>query len=140
MTLQDHFSYLQAELAASLAAPLSRRKARLVAALADTYADRLFAEYGRGGDILEFRQELAASEPVLVPVFGLAADAGPKLVTEAVEVPIDDYGELSIEDFMVSLYNGNTVPRVRIAMPDGSRLPAHEVLGRAVAFLGAYRG
>ena len=58
------------------------------------------------------------------------------LVTEAVEVPVTDYPQLGVEDFMVSLYNGRTVQRVRVALPDGGRADVHEVLETALAALG----
>ena len=123
--------YLEAEFAAAKAAPLSARKARLVAMLIDAYADRLFAA-GRGGeDVLEFRAVLATRAPALAAVFAVAADKA-QLVTEAIEVPLSDYPTLDIADFMVCLYNNHTVQRVRIALPDGTRLPAHETLAEAI--------
>jgi hypothetical protein len=36
---------------------------------------------------------------------------------------------------MVSLYNGHTVQRVRIAAPDGTRNDVHEILKAALADL-----
>jgi hypothetical protein len=36
---------------------------------------------------------------------------------------------------MVSLYNHHTVQRVRLVLPDGSRVLAHPVVGAAVDFL-----
>lgn len=108
----------------------------LVAMLADAYADRLFA-LAPEDDILDFRAGLAAESEALALVFGIAAmrEAGPQLVTEAVAVPIADYGALAVEDFMVSLYNGHTVQRVLIALPDGGRHDVHAVLGEAVGLL-----
>ena len=58
-------------------------------------------------------------------------------MTEAVEVSVADYPNLGVEDFMVSLYNGRTVQRVRVALPDGGRADVHEVLAGALAALGA---
>ena len=58
-----------------------------------------------------------------------------RLVTEAVTVPIADYGSLSIEDFMVSLYNDHTVQRLRLALPDGTRVDMLETLREAMAAL-----
>ena len=58
------------------------------------------------------------------------------MLTEAVEVPVTDYPQLGVEDFMVSLYNGHTVQRVRVALPDGGRADVHEVLETALAALG----
>jgi hypothetical protein len=99
--------------------------------LIDAFADRLFAA-GRGGDdILDYRASLAARSPALAAVFAVAADRA-QLLTEAVEVPLADYPRLDIADFMVSLYNDHTVQRVRIALPDGSRLPVHEILAEAI--------
>lgn len=109
----------------------------LVAMLADAYADRLFAAQSRIDDILAFRAKLAAASPALGLVFALCAhrDGGPRLVTEAVVVSIEAYGGLDVADFMVSLYNGHTVQRVQIALPDGSRQDMHEVLADALAAL-----
>ena len=103
--------------------------------LVDAYADRLFAVDPRADDILEFRAALARRHPALRSIFDVAAGRC-RLVTEAVEVPIASYGELRVEDFMVSLYNGHTVQRVRIALPDGGRLDVHEVLAEAIVALG----
>lgn len=131
--LEPQFAVLSASLAASEAAPLSAKKAMLVVLLADAYADRLA---GAGADVLEFRAGLAGKSEALGLVFELAAlrEGGPRLVTEAVEVPLSDYGGLSTADFMVSLYNGHTVQRVRIALGE-TRWDVHEVLRAAVMFL-----
>lgn len=106
----------------------------LCALLADAYADRLFAADPDADDILVFREKLAAGSPALQRVFDLAAGRM-QLVTEAVQVPIADYHKLPIEDFMVSLYNDHSVQRVRLVLPDGTRLPVHEALAEAIAFL-----
>lgn len=114
---------------------LSRKKAMLAALLVDAYADRLFADRAEpAGDVLEFRTGLASAHPALALVFDLVAGRA-ELVTEAVEVPLADYGKLSVEDFMVSLYNGHTVQRIRIVTADGMRGDVHDVLARAFAAL-----
>jgi hypothetical protein len=104
----------------------------LAALLIDAVADALFAASGED-DVLEFRARLAKGSAALALVFGLCAlrDGGPRLVTEAVEVPIADYPALTTEDFMVSLYNDRTVMRVRIAVGD-QRHDAHAELGEAL--------
>ena len=102
--------------------------------LADAYADRLFGEQDATGDILAFRDGLAAQSEALGLCLALVRGEA-RLVTEAVEVPISEYGKLSVEDFMVSLYNGHTVQRVRIVRADGTRVAAHEVVGQAIGFL-----
>ena len=137
--LAKHLSTLEAEYAAALAAPLSRKRVMLVALLIDTFADRLFAATS-AEDVLVFRAELAAKSSVLALVFALAAQNsdGPQLILEPVPVPPSDYAQLSLEDFMVSLYNDHTVQRVRIAMPDGTRRDANEVLGEAIATLRSF--
>ena len=134
--LAKHLSNLEAEYAAALAAPLSRKRAMLVALLIDAFADRLFTAAG-AEDVLVFRAELAAKSSALALVFALAAQNsdGPQLILEPVPVPPSDYAQLSLEDFMVSLYNDHTVQRVRIAMPDGTRRDAPEILGEAIAAL-----
>ena len=103
------------------------RKAMLAVMLADAYADRLFAE-DEADDVLAFRAGLAATSPELAAM----RPEGVRLVTEAVAVPIAEYGSLAVEDFMVSLYNDHSVQRVRIALPDGGRRDVHEVLAEAV--------
>jgi hypothetical protein len=134
--LAAHLAYLRAELEAAQRAPLSVRKALLVVMLVDAYADRLFAAQAAEDDILEFRAQLAAGVPALGLVFDVAAGRA-RLVTEAVEVPIEAYDRLSVQDFMVSLYNGHSVQRVRIVAGDGMRYEAHMVLTEAVATLDA---
>lgn len=113
------------------------RKAMLVAALIDAYVDRLFAAQAEPEDILEFRAALAASNSALRMVFDLCAQRsnGPRLVLEAVQVPIRDYGALSVEDFMVSLYNDHSVQRLRLVLPDGTRTDMLETLREAIAGL-----
>lgn len=136
MTLSDHLAYLDAAYAEALAAPLSRRKAMLAAALADAYADRLATASG-ADDILAFRAGLAAQSRALGLVFELCAmgEGAPELAIDAVEVPIAEYGTLGVEDFMVSLYNGHRVQRVRVASPQGERLLALDVLAEAIGVL-----
>ena len=136
MSLEQHFVDLAAALAASEAAPLSAKKAMLVVLLADAQADRLAPA---GGDVLAFRAGLASGSDALALVFALAAmrEGGARLVTEAMEVPLAEYGGLSVEDFMVSLYNSHSVQRVRVALPGGGRRDVHELLRDAVAFLQA---
>lgn len=136
--MEPHFSYLTAELKAAQAAPLSAKKAMLVAMLADSYVDRLFAAQRGEDDILRYREGLAAQSPALALVMALCSrqTGAPTLVTESVTVPIEAYRGLGIEDFMVSLYNDHSVQRVRIALADGRRRLAHEVLDEAVDFLG----
>ncbi len=102
--------------------------------LADAYADRLFGAQSDADDILAFRDGLAARSEALAQVFALVR-GDLALVTEAVQVPLSDYGQLRVEDFMVSLYNDHSVQRVRIAWPDGARVLAHPVVGEAIGFL-----
>ena len=135
MPLEPNFTQLTDALAASEAAPLSAKKAMLAVLLADTYADRLA---GPGVDVLEFRAGLAAGSEPLALLFELAAmrPGGARLVTEAVEVPLAEYGRLSTADFMVSLYNQHTVQRVRVAAGE-TRHDVHEMLRAAVGYLQA---
>ncbi len=107
----------------------------LAAHLLDAYADRLFSARAEpAADVLEFRAGLARAHPALASIFDLVAGRA-ELVTEAVEVPIADYGKLGVEDFMVSLDNDHTVQRLRIVGPDGRRQDVHDVLGAAVEAL-----
>lgn len=136
-SLAEHWAYLEAEWQAARAAPLSLRRAMLVAALLDAYADRLFAAAPEADDILVFRTELAAAVPALGQVYELCAQrvGGPRLAVEAVSVPTSDLGDLPVEDFMVSLYNDHTVQWVVVAWPDGRRRLAHDVLREAMVAL-----
>ena len=113
LTLEPHFTTARSAIAAARAAPLSRKKAMLAALLVDAAADAAFRTSGED-DVLAFRARLAAGSEALALAFALCAmdPHGPRLVTEAVEVPVEDYPELEVEDFMVSLYNGRTVMRV----------------------------
>jgi hypothetical protein len=114
---------------------LSRRKAMLAAHLVDAYADRLFAARAEpAADVLEFRAGLAEANPALATIFDLVAGRA-EVITEAVEVPLADYSKLGVEDFMVSLYNGHTVQRLRIVGLDGGRPDVHEVLAGAIEVL-----
>jgi len=133
--LAAHLTYLHAELAGAQQAPLSARKALLVAMLIDAYVDRLFAAQSEADDVLAFRAGLAAGSPALGLVFALAAGRA-RLVTEAVEVPVAAYGALSVQDFMVSLYNEHTVQRVLLVEESEARHDAHRVLAEAAAALG----
>lgn len=134
--LDSALSQAVAAVAAARAAPLSVKKAWLAALLVDAAADVLFTARcgGQGEDILAFRADLAAQCAALALVFGVAGREC-ELVTEALEVPVRDYPNLGVEDFMVSLYNGRAVQRVRVVLADGERTDAHEVLAEAVEFL-----
>lgn len=137
MNLGGHLGYLEAEFAAAEAAPLSSRKAMLVAQLCDAYADRLFGAQTASDDILDFRDLLAARSPDLQMVFALGRGEA-RLATAAVEVPIAEYSGLEVEDFMVSLYNQHTVQRVFVVTRDGTRRLALDVLREAIAVLRAF--
>jgi hypothetical protein len=135
----DPQSVLDAAFADAEAAPLSAKKAMLVAMLVDAAIDRIFAASASAtGDLLAFRADIAARAPALAEIMALASlrPDGPRLVTDAVQVPIADYGSLSTPDFMVSLYNGHTVQRVLIARPDGTRAEIHPLLRAAIVELG----
>lgn len=147
-TLADHFALIEAELADLDAHPLSARQARLVMTLIDKFADRVFlarrAQHpdrvveteGRTiEDVIAWRDFLRAQCPALGAIFDLCA-VPPRaaLETRAVEVPIADYPNLSTADFMVSLYNGNTVQRVLLVLPGGEAKPAREVIAAAMAW------
>ena len=130
-SLRHHRDYLEGAWQAAQAAPLSARKAMLVAALVDAYVDHLFGQDPDVGDILEHRAAIATRVPALGLVMALCAQRG-RLVTEAQAVPIEDYGALGVEDFMVSLYNHHTVQRLRLVADDGSRHDILETLRAAV--------
>lgn len=108
----------------------------LAAMLIDAFVDRQFAADPAADDILAYRAARAAAAPALGVMFQLCAQGeGPKMALEAVTVPLADYARLSVEDFMVSLYNDHSVQRVVIAWPDGRRALAHDLLGDAIEAL-----
>jgi hypothetical protein len=125
--------------------PLSSRKALLVAVLLDNLCDEIFEAVRHADpalllgteDVLAYRERLRSEAPALGLVFDLCAlqPGSPRLETRAIPVPVEAYSELQVEDFMVSLYNGNAVPRVVIASETGAAWPAHGVFEEAVAFL-----
>ena len=106
----------------------------LAAALIDAYVDRMFASAPGVDDILEFRAGMAAASPALGQIMALCSGQG-RLVTEAVAVPIEDYGALGIEDFMVSLYNDHSVQKLRLVLPDDTRRDMLDVLREAMIAL-----
>lgn len=124
-------------LAALGAAPLSRKAAMLVALLLDREVERRFRLSGEG-DVLVFRAGFVRRRPALALVLELAAMRadGPRLAIEPVRVAIADYPRLTEPDYMVSLYNGGTVPRLLVVSPDGGRREAGPLLRAAAAELG----
>jgi len=142
--LAAHWQMLQRDLAASLAAPLSLRKAWLVAVLIDHLPDRLWqacTEAGQpppGGapDLLAYRAQLRSGSPALAEIFALVAmeTDGPRLQLLEVPVPAQAVAALPVEDFMVSLYNNNHIQRLLLTTPS-STSPAHAQLTAAVADL-----
>jgi len=144
LTLAGHLALIEDEYRAALKAPLSMRKTLLVIVLLDNFADRVFEAFRVAApdkvfaaeDLPAFRAALAERSPALGVLFELGAmrPDGPRLMTRAVEVPIAEYHKLPVEDFMVSLYNRNTVQRVMIASPDAPDRLALEVIGEAVAW------
>lgn len=133
-SLRHHRDYLEDEWRGLRAAPLSVRKAMLVAMLVDGLVDRIFAEDAEADDILAYRAGLAAASPALGLILTLASRRA-ELVTEAVAVPLAGYGGLSVEDFMVSLYNDHSVQRLRLIAPDGERHDMLDALDAAIAAL-----
>jgi hypothetical protein len=144
MTPTAHFALIRDEYDASLTAPLSARRALLVAVLLDHLPDRIFSAFrapapealGHAEDVVAYRSNLRAQSPALGTIFDLCTPhpAAPTLKTVAIAVPIADYPSLRVEDYMVSLYNQNTVQRVVIAWPDGTQALAHEILAEAMAW------
>ena len=122
-------SSISTALATLEASPLSRKKAMLLALLIDAVIE------AGADDPLAARA--AVTHPALATVMELAAmrEEGPRLVLEAITVSAAEAATLREADYMVSLYNGATVQRVRIAWPDGRREDALTLLRRAVAAL-----
>ncbi|MET3900212.1 hypothetical protein ABIB57_004175 [Devosia sp. UYZn731] len=143
--LEAQFALMLEEHRHSLAAPLSVRKVLLVAVLLDHFADRVFAQFRDAPervfgapDVLAWRAELAARSAAVGLVGELASGRhdGAMLRVDAITVPIADYPALAVEDYMVSLYNQNSVQRVLIVRRDGSTVLAHEVLASALDYWG----
>lgn len=108
----------------------------LVVALADSVVDRLFT-LSEVTDILEFRRSLGTTFPALGLVMNIAAHGpgAPQVVVANCPVPIESYGELAVEDFMISLYNDHEVQRLVVRTPGAAELPALAVLSEAVEAL-----
>ncbi len=148
LTLGGHLALIEDEYRAALKAPLSARKTLLAVVLLDNFADRVFeafrfsapAKVFAAEDLPAFRTALAERSSALGLIFALGAARpdGPRLVTRAVEVPIAEYHKLTVEDFMVSLYNRHTVQRVLIASPDAPDRLALDVVGEALAWWQAF--
>ena len=143
MTLEARFALIVEEHRRSLAAPLSVRKVLLVAVLLDHFADRVFAQFRDvpnkvlgAQDVLAWRAILAArSEPLaLLAELASGRHDGATLRIDPITVPIADYPALDVEDYMVSLYNQNTVQRVVIVKGDSSTVLAHDILAAAVEY------
>ena len=143
MTLEAQFALILEEHRRSLAAPLSVRKVLLVAVLLDHFADRVFTQFRDmpervfgAEDVLAWRAMLAARSEPLALVADLASGQrdGAILRVDAITVPIADYPALAVEDYMVSLYNQNSVQRVVIVRGDGSTALAHEILASALEY------
>lgn len=117
-------------------APLSRRRILLAALLIEEALEAVSRVSG-AGDILAFRSDVRQADGAVDALFELTAlaDDGPWLRLETVEVPLADYGQLDLPDFMVSLYNQHSVQRARIVWKDGRREDALALLAKAlVAF------
>ena len=88
--------------------------------------------------LTEAGETMAAASPALELVMTLCAGRNSvHMVTETVSIPIVEYGTLSVEDFMVSLYNDRTVQRLRLATAGGESLDMPQVLAEAIAALPA---
>lgn len=144
VTLDEHFALIVEEYGHSRQSPLSVRKALLVAVLLDHFADRVFARFRSENpervcgaeDLPAWRAALAARSDALAAIFALSSGRSDAygLRIETVTVPIADYPALSVADYMVSLYNRNSVQRVRLVSPDGQSMAAHDVLEAALAY------
>jgi hypothetical protein len=135
--LPARFERVEEALAEAAAAPLSARRARLAAMLLDDFADRAWAAWKASPeqvfgaeDVLKFRAALAGACAPMARVMALAeaGPGGPRLEVRAVAVPPEQYPALSVQDFMVSLYNGLTVMRVVLTDGRDAAEPAPEAL------------
>jgi len=143
-TLAGSFAQIEREYGNLQRSWLSGRRTLLIAALLDSFADRAFSDLLRRNDLrlagiedtLAYRRHLSAACPALGTIFDLCSmgEESPRLVTHAVKVPITHYPDLAVEDFMVSLYNHNSVERVLFAWPDGREVLAIDLLGEAIGW------
>jgi len=108
--------------------PLSRKRAMLLALLIDRAVDE-----EAGPDPLAHRRRVAAGDLGIVLALSAMREDGPRLVLDAVR--LEDPRTVSEADYMVSVYNGATVPRIRVAWPDGRREDALPILRRAAGTL-----
>jgi hypothetical protein len=109
----------------------------LVIALIDVFIDRLFESAENEDDILEFRGRMATSSRGLGIVMDIAAHrpGGPRVLVGSQPVPIERYSALSVEDFMVSLYNNHSIQQLIIAGEHQPEAELFPVLERALADL-----
>jgi len=147
MTLEAQFAGIVEEHGHSVAAPLSLRKSLLVAVLLDHFADAVFARFRSApdrvlgaADVLEWRAALARRSEAVALVGELASGRHDRATwqIDTVIVPIADYARLSVPDYMVSLYNNNSVQRATIVRRDGSTVPAQDTLAAAMEFWRAF--
>lgn len=103
----------------------------------DAFLDRIAEATGGSTDILEFRRQAGAGSPALARMMRLACHVadGPNLSVGEHAVPIEHYGALAVEDFMVSLYNGHTVQHLVILETDGAEVPALAEMDSAMSAL-----
>jgi hypothetical protein len=120
-------------------APLDRLRSKLVAHLVVYHLTEWSRQDER--DILEVRETLRQQSPALNALMGLCFDeSGYELEVEALTVPIEDYGSLALEDFMVSLYNSHQVQRLMLHGTDGYRQEMILALREGLDLLLALRG
>jgi hypothetical protein len=131
--LESHWEYLRHAWEEAQAAPLSTRKALLVAVLVDDLVERIASR--QAGDRLAWLAAWRRQSPQLAVLHELCAlrQSGPRLELSTVAVPIEHYPALALEDFMVSLYNGHTVQQVSVIWADSRKEQVHPLLADAVA-------
>lgn len=144
MSPEAHLVLIEAELALFVSHPLSTRQARLVAALLDVMPDRVYAARRESaGSILfatdraDYRRKVLAASPAMALIAALA-EGQARLATIAYRVPAEAVEQMDVRDFMVSLYNDQTVPRL-VLERDGEQTLATELFAQAAAFWGDAR-
>jgi uncharacterized protein YjbJ (UPF0337 family) len=120
-------------LAALEASPMSRKKAMLLVLLIDAAID---SARPANADLLAHRRAVAAAHPALALVIALTAmrEDGPRLAVHAVDAP-----PRSEAEYMISVYNDATIPRLMIVV-DGVAREAVPLLRQAVAALDGTSG
>ena len=132
--LKDYRRFLHEAVQAYREAPLSRRKAMRAVVLIDGLLEKILESGAVGDDLLEARRAITAKWPSLAVIMDLAAVErdGPSLVVMEQEVRLEQYQQLAVEDFMVSLYNNHRVQRLVVTRGGVAPISLEQLLDKAL--------